>query len=139
MMSVRPRNVRFTRDTIKSHFQNNHEASVNQTISKVVDGSILIEDFPIIEVIKIGNELYSLDNRRLYMYRVLEFKQFLEKMQIKIISKKKLRDWKFRTRNDGKSIEVKNGETLEHAHAPPIHVGKKKKRRRARNRARDYR
>nr|XP_002131378.1 uncharacterized protein LOC100175021 isoform X2 [Ciona intestinalis] len=117
----RPSEIRFSQDSIHHKFRRRSghgEDNVNDTIDKILSGRLLATDLPRIEVAERDGELYTLGNRRLYMFRVLELKGKLKTIRVNVVSS--LRRG-LTTINDGVSIYMRNGGgTRDHAHAAPI-------------------
>jgi len=73
-----PSEIRFMHDTIHPKFRNGK--GVNQVIEDIYKGVTKIEDIPRIEVTKRNIKYYSLSNRRLYVFRVLQKRKFLSRI-----------------------------------------------------------
>ncbi|XP_076820898.1 uncharacterized protein LOC143466152 [Clavelina lepadiformis] len=70
-------------------------------------------DFPAITVVKKDGKYYSLDNRRLYIFRVLHHKGKLPTIAV-YLTNDSINPSKFTTKNDGRKICVRQGSTLHH-------------------------
>ena len=118
--SRKPSEIRFTHDSIQPHFQNLRHPHLNQTIDDIVSGRMSWMDFPTIEVAEFQNELYSINNRRLYVFRVLQYEGFLTKIRVKKVSVNNLRPGKCTTDNYGVSIRLRRDRTRKHSLAPQL-------------------
>ena len=80
-----------------------------------------IYDLPKIRVVRKDGFYYAFDNRRLYVYRVLQFKGVLEKVEVELAPLRYFQQDRFTTENNGESIKLVRGITLPHSHAtsPP--------------------
>lgn len=70
IISIDPINIRFTHSKIKSVYSGCGRA-IKDTIDAVRNGEISVDDIPLIAVMEIDNEFYSLNNRRLYTFKEL--------------------------------------------------------------------
>jgi hypothetical protein len=61
--------VRFTHDRISNTFRNG--TNIDDAIRRILRQEMDPHQFPPIEVVRFGGHVYSLSNRRLFMYRVL--------------------------------------------------------------------
>lgn len=109
MDRIAPSEIRFTQDNIGSVFRDGR--GVNRAIEEIESGRIKVENFPAIRVARKNNKYYSLDNRRLYVFRVLEKRGLIRTVPVVF---QKHYD-KFTTINDGRSIYVR-GEVKTYDH-----------------------
>ena len=65
----------FSQGSISSAFTD--EGGIDDTIEKLLRGEIDPDQIPDIQVFLLDGKLYSINNRRLFMWRVLAFKGFL--------------------------------------------------------------
>ena len=68
-LNVDPRRVRFTHDSINHKFQNGK--SLDETIFNILYRNLKVKKFPPIELVQHEGVLYSLSNRRLFVFRVV--------------------------------------------------------------------
>ena len=68
-LNVDPRRVRFTHDSINHKFQNGK--SLDETIFNILYCNLKVQKFPPIELVQHEGALYSLSNRRLFVFRVV--------------------------------------------------------------------
>lgn len=85
---------------------------MNDLVTKVEEGRVNVANIPPIKVAKKNNRYYSSDNRRLYVFRVLQRRGKLRKVQVRMV--KEIYDEKFTTENDGYEVKVRYGNTLPH-------------------------
>nr|XP_002130515.2 uncharacterized protein LOC100180450 [Ciona intestinalis] len=106
-----PSDIRFTQDNINSVFFGGD--SVNKTIEKICYGKMRVEELPLMTVIKLNNSFYSYDNRRLYVFRVLELLNGVQKIPVFLTTY--IDTNKFTSQNNGESIVVRNDVTFPQA------------------------
>lgn len=66
-IKVRPQNILFSNSRVASHFSCGR--SLDETIDGLRDGSVLVGDIPPITVVQRGDNLLTLNHRRLYAFR----------------------------------------------------------------------
>lgn len=115
-----PADIRFVHDSIRSHFRNGNR--VNDTIKDIANGLLRVDALPMIRVILCSGNFFSLDNRRLYVYRVLHYRGLLKHIQVKLVPITKLRSSKFTTRNNGTSVFVRRDKTKHHYRPPASNI-----------------
>jgi hypothetical protein len=98
------RPIRFTQDSIASKFKGRD--SLQDTIEALSEGRISADDFPPIRIFEMNGLLFTLDNRRLYVFQQLG-------LPIKTIpaTMQEIQDesFKFTTSNGGASVRVRGG------------------------------
>ncbi|XP_076825270.1 uncharacterized protein LOC143470867 [Clavelina lepadiformis] len=104
MPSLSPLQIRFTQDSIGMYFQDGDE--VNDACEKIALEKLSANQFPTIKTFKRDNQLYSLDNRRLYVFRVSEKLGLLEKVEVIFTNRTDHRD--VTTENNGCHVTVRN-------------------------------
>lgn len=110
---LRPSQIRFTQNTINSHFHDGQH--VNTVANEIENGGFDFEGFRDMEVYREDGEYYSRNNRLLYAYRVAEYRGGVGKITVEIVEKTKDDARKFSSRNNGTTVEVRNdATTLEH-------------------------
>jgi len=110
IVELAPSEIRFMHDTIRPQFRNGK--GVNQVIEDIYKGVTKIEDIPRIEVTKRNNKYYSLSNRRLYVFRVLQKRKFLSRIEVFLVTR--WEEQKYTTKSDGESVKVRRDKTLPH-------------------------
>lgn len=102
--TVNANSIRFTQDSIGRNFSNGN--SVYETIDDLKAGNISPDDFPSIRVFEVDGKIFSLDNRRLYVFQQAN-------IPIKTVrataSEIENQSWKFTTDNEGVAIRVRGG------------------------------
>lgn len=100
--SIDASEIRFTQDSIGSTFRDGN--TVQSTIEGLREGTIQPSDFPPIRVFEVEGELFTLDNRRLYVFQQAGLPiDTVAATRDQIIND----SFKFTTRNSGTSIRVR--------------------------------
>jgi len=115
LLSLAPSEIRFMQNSISANFKTGQ--SVNRTIGDIEKGRISVEDLPMIRVVRKCGSYYAFDNRRLYVYRVLEHRGLLDNVKVVEAPSSMFKSRYFTTTNNGASIVVKDGITLPHSRA----------------------
>lgn len=105
-----PSKIFFTQNSIAAEFQNGY--SVNETLREIELGEMFVEDFPAMRVVKMNNKYYSLDNRRLYVFRVLEKRGKLKSVDVRIVER--VLQGRITTKNGGRSVKIRGDQTYSH-------------------------
>ncbi|XP_078489789.1 uncharacterized protein LOC144746290 isoform X1 [Ciona intestinalis] len=111
MQYLAPLDIRFSQDSIRSSFQDGR--SIMQAIIDIRNGRMEATDFPTISVIFQNGNYYTGDNRRLYVFRVLQCEGILNR--VPVYTTTYINPRKFTTYNQGVSIRVRQGPTLPHS------------------------
>jgi len=70
MITVNPKDLRFTQDSIAVCFQSPHENwRIDEAVDMIVSKKLSPESFPMLSVVRYQGTLWSLDNRRLWVFR----------------------------------------------------------------------
>ena len=77
LLLIDPREIRFTHSRVRPFFSGCGR-SLDSTIESIINKQITIDDLPMITIIKNGNFYFSLNNRRLYVFKFLRDNGFLE-------------------------------------------------------------
>lgn len=112
MEVLRPSEIRFKQDSIKQEFQNG--IGVNETALHLCAGEISASDFPTIRVAKKDNKYYSCDNRRLYVFRVAEYRGAVSYIRVRMARRHTFDEDLFTTKDDGRKVKVRSDRTLAH-------------------------
>lgn len=64
---LNPKQIRFTHETISNKFSSGNRLS--EAIEDIKNGTLLVDDFPPIRVVFYKQLFWSLDNRRLYVFK----------------------------------------------------------------------
>ena len=119
LISVRPSQVRFSQDSINSHFafgwyRGRQNCSFTELYEKVAkqpkrERKFLHGIAPIRVVARPDGDYMTHDNRRLCVYRNLEIDGWLPEMLVELVSTP-IPDWQLTTKNDGVSIDMRTGQ-----------------------------
>ena len=82
-MMVDPLQIRFTHSKIRNRFSGN-SMLIMDTFNQLKEKSIPITDIPMIQVMIVKNEMYSMNNRRLYMFKMLKREGLLDMVQVRV-------------------------------------------------------
>jgi hypothetical protein len=83
---VNPDLIRFTHSRIRPYFSGCGK-SIEQSLQEIREGNVAVEDIPLITVIEIENEYFSLNNRRLFMFKLLKKEGYLPSGTIRAYKK----------------------------------------------------
>ena len=115
-IELRPSKIRFMHDSINPNFRSGQ--SLEDTINRIQQGHMSVYDLPKIRVVRKDGFYYAFDNRRLYVYRVLEHRGRLNRIRVNLAPLSEYQPHRFSTLNNGESVILKYGETtLAHARA----------------------
>ena len=115
-IELQPSKIRFMHHSINPKFRNRR--SLEDTINKIQQGLMSVNDLPTIRVVRKNGFYYAFDNRRLYVYRVLEYRGRLNRIKVNLAPLSQYQPRRFSTSNNGESVILKYGETtLPHARA----------------------
>lgn len=91
IIKVNPAIIRFTHSRIRPHFSGNG-LLIADTIEMLETKKITIDAIPLIQVMFINNEYYSMNNRRLYTFKHLNKLGMLDEIncRIKVPNKKEI-------------------------------------------------
>ena len=108
---VRPSAIMFTQDSIKNQFQDGH--SLLETTVQIAREEVGKRDIELMTVIEVGDgRLFSIDNRRLAVFRLLEICGRVGTIKVEIGDYFRWSmEWKrkFTTTNGGSTIRVRPG------------------------------
>ncbi|XP_039249275.2 uncharacterized protein LOC120326980 [Styela clava] len=105
--NMKPSEIRFSQDDIGPNFSSNGKKKVNDVIHEILQGETFVSDFPPISVWYKNGSWYSENNRRLYMFRVLEYKGKISDINVTEDDPPR---WRPNTsRDDGDSIRLRGG------------------------------
>ena len=118
-IELAPSKIRFMHDRINSRFKNG--VLLSTTIQEIEQGTMSVYSLPKIRVVRRNGYYYAFDNRRLYVYRVLQYRGLLDKVKVNLAPLRKFQPERFTTRNNGRSVRLQSGLTLPHSEAdsPP--------------------
>ncbi|MGC1491118.1 MAG: hypothetical protein WA798_07060, partial [Candidatus Acidiferrum sp.] len=102
MESIDSTSVLFSQDSISSTFTDGR--TLEESITGLGNGTILPADLPAIRLVNRDGLLYTLDNRRLYV-----FQQAGQKIPFRMATPEEIEAeaWKFTTKTGGKTIRIR--------------------------------
>ncbi|XP_078495854.1 uncharacterized protein LOC144751863 [Ciona intestinalis] len=106
-----PSKIHFLHDSIGRNFKNG--GSVNDCIYEIIEGRLEMSSFKKI-IVKRDNLFWSLDNRRLYIFRVLEERGHIRTITAKLLPEFRFDEDKFTTTNSGVSVQLRGDKTFPH-------------------------
>ena len=102
---MKPSNIYYSQDSIKDKFDNGY--TIYGTYNACVKHTFVIDKIPTIRVCQIGGKFYTLDNRRLWVFRKLEANGYITNIPVRTVSRSQLPDRKFTTTNGGTDVTVR--------------------------------
>lgn len=110
---IDPYKIFFSQDSIARVFRNHQ--SVNETAKKLVGGELKPDDFPNIQVVRRSDGLhYTLDNRRLYAFRIARRYRVILKVKVLVLKEEAFHGKKFTSKNGGTAIFIRDATTYAH-------------------------
>lgn len=85
---------------------------MNDLVEDLQSGRTELNRIPLISVVKLDNKYYSMDNRRLYVFRVLQKRGVIGVIKVRLATR--YNPQKFTTENDGYRIRVRRDKTHPH-------------------------
>lgn len=105
---LKPSEIFYSQDSISSIFGD--ERSVQEAVEGVLLKKFAVQDFPVIQVVRrLDGKYYSLDNRRLYIFRVGQYYGTVTRVPVKIVKERPCHKKKFTSKNGGTEIRVRGG------------------------------
>eukprot|EP00931_Biecheleriopsis_adriatica_P085928 TRINITY_DN60696_c0_g1_i1.p1 TRINITY_DN60696_c0_g1~~TRINITY_DN60696_c0_g1_i1.p1 ORF type:complete len:496 (-),score=87.88 TRINITY_DN60696_c0_g1_i1:218-1705(-) len=116
-IQVCPSDVRFTHASISARFRSG--LSLDDAIDSITKKELAFEDFPAVICVERDGQLFSLNNRRVFVARCLHHKGLLSTMQVKVVpfsdayvqhERDGLSKWSrsFSTSNNGVAVSVRS-------------------------------
>lgn len=102
---MKPSEIYYSQDSIKEKFDNGH--TIYSTVSVCKKHQYVINKIPRMRVCKKDGKWYTLDNRRLWVFRKLEADGHIKDVKVTQVSKDRLPAEKFTTKNDGESVDIR--------------------------------
>ncbi|MFF0561700.1 RHS repeat-associated core domain-containing protein [Streptomyces sp. NPDC004266] len=100
--SISPKAIRYSQDSIKGTFKDGQ--GFKQAIDDLVEGRTAANDFPAIRIFEKEGKIYTLDNRRLYVFKEANVPINFRRATPQEIANE---SWKMTTQNDGTSIRIR--------------------------------
>ncbi|CAE7601375.1 unnamed protein product [Symbiodinium necroappetens] len=117
---LRPSEIRFTQQKCSPTFSDRHghgDVSIGETAKRILSGEIHKKDTPMIRIVEddsAGGKVYSVDNRRLAVFRLLEMTGHAKVVKVQVLAMGDLHkgEWKKKhsTKTDGWVITVSGPE-----------------------------
>ncbi|CAK0822927.1 unnamed protein product [Prorocentrum cordatum] len=114
---VKPSQIRFTQHKCSPKFsdRDGHGVSIGDTALQLIEGDVHKRDVPMIKVVEHEDgHIYSVDNRRLAVFRLLEIHACTRIVKVQVVATNELHrnEWvnKFSTKTDGRIITVSGPE-----------------------------
>ena len=105
ILELKPSDILYAQDSILNRFRDRSIRYIGETLDQLLEDSSYIQNIPNIEVVEINGKLFSMDNRRLWVYKKAEELGSLE--TIDVIRTSSFNRNKFTTKNGGTSIRVR--------------------------------
>ena len=105
MLELKPSDILYAQDSILNRFRDRSIRYIGETLDQLLEDSSYIQNIPNIEIVEINGKLFSMDNRRLWVYKKAEELGSLE--TIDVIRTSSFKRNKFTTTNCGTSIRVR--------------------------------
>jgi RHS repeat-associated protein len=102
VQEIDPATVRFSQDSISPNFKNG--GSINSVIEELKAGKLKPSDFPPIRLVEKDGNLFTLDNRRLEVFRRAKININYRMATPEEVAKE---SFKFTTKNNGVSIQIR--------------------------------
>ena len=102
---MKPSKIFYSQDSIKEKFDNGH--TICSTLSVCKKHSFVRNKIPRIRVCQKNGKMYTLDNRRLWVFKKLEAEGYITDIPVKTVSNDRLTPEKFTTKNGGESVEIR--------------------------------
>ena len=95
----------YSQDSIKEKYDDGH--TIYSTLSVCKKHPFVRNQIPRIRVCQRNGKIYSLDNRRLWVFKKLEADGYITGIPVKTVSNDRLTPEKFTTQNGGESVEIR--------------------------------
>ncbi|XP_078492252.1 uncharacterized protein LOC100182085 [Ciona intestinalis] len=112
---MKPSMIQFSQDSVAKSFKDGTE--LHETCRLISTGSVSADEIRPIRVIIKDNKAISVDNRRLYVFRVLETAGYLHSIKVQVINQ--YDEDRFTSTNDGCHARLRSGGRWERA--PPAY------------------
>nr|XP_004225521.1 uncharacterized protein LOC100182085 isoform X2 [Ciona intestinalis] len=113
---MKPTNIQFSQDSVAKSFKN-EGAELHDTCQLISTGSVSADEIRPIRVIIKDNKAISVDNRRLYVFRVLEISGHLHSIKVQVINQ--YDEERFTSTNNGCHVRLRSGGRRQRA--PPAY------------------
>jgi hypothetical protein len=82
MLELKPSDILYSQDSILNRFRDSYIRYIGETLDQLLEVSSYIQNIPNIEVVEINGKLFSMDNRRLWVYKKAEELGSLETIDV---------------------------------------------------------
>ncbi|CAC5394658.1 unnamed protein product [Mytilus coruscus] len=110
MMKLRPSEIFFSQDSIANIWGKHtpfNAKFIGDTLDELLTESISLRDIPNITSVLINGKFYTVDNRRLWVFRKAEELGFLDDIEFHHVTQRHVNLTKFTTTNGGISIRIR--------------------------------
>lgn len=102
---MKPSEIYFSQDSIKNTFE--YGQSIHDTLKMCQEDPMAIHQIPTMRVCMKNGKWFTLDNRRLWIFRRLEEGGHITNVDVNVVSSDRLRARKFTTTNGGVSVRIR--------------------------------
>lgn len=101
-MNLCPADIYYSQDTIRRHLGDGR--TIFEILDECQDDPDAIDHIEMIRVCKVGHRWFSLDNRRLWIFKKLWQRGYLETLTVKVVHF--IPDYKLTTTSGGKYVQI---------------------------------
>ena len=105
-MRLKPSEIFYSQDSISKKFNNGK--TIYSTLDECRDNSFKVALIPNIRVCQKNERWYTLDNRRLWVFKRLEEERRITDIEVDTVSSSLLTAKKFSTKNGGVSVKIRS-------------------------------
>lgn len=102
---MKPSEIYFSQDSIKNTFE--YAQSIKDTLRMCQEDPMAIHQIPTMRVCMKNGKWFTLDNRRLWIFRRLEEGGHITDVDVNVVSSDRLSARKFTTTNGGVSVRIR--------------------------------
>lgn len=102
---MKPSEIYFSQDSIKNTFE--YGQSIHDTLKMCQEDPMAIHQIPTMRVCMKNGKWFTLDNRRLWIFRRLEEGGHIIDVDVNVVSSDRLSARKFTTTNGGVSVRIR--------------------------------
>ncbi|VDI60075.1 Hypothetical predicted protein [Mytilus galloprovincialis] len=109
-MNLRPSEIFYTQDSISNYFgmsTTHSDMLIGETLDDLINGSATVSSIPTIGVFRLEGKWFTLDNRRLWVFRKAEKLGTIDSIPVYTTSISEMDPNKFTTCNEGLSVDVR--------------------------------
>lgn len=108
-MKLKPSEIRYSQHKINGRFQRRYHLPnpyIGDLVDSIVEGKTKISDITMITVVLHEGNYYTVDNRRLWVFKQVEAKGYCSEIEVILSYERLLGNPKFSTITEGETIEV---------------------------------